>query len=400
MSSALTPQFDFLKNGIPPEAIINEQIPPAVEVTAAPEKITAENALQVLQTVKIDLSKDVPPPPVCLEIVNGYNTATWGTLGNFSMITGKAKSKKTFLIGIAVAAAVSRDVLNVRGLLPTNKRNALYFDTEQGEYHVYKAAKRICRMAGIELPENLIIYHLRKYAPSERFTLIREAVYNTPGLGLVVIDGIRDLLTSINDEDQATFLTSQLMKWSEELHIHIICVLHQNKGDSNARGHLGTELVNKAETVLSVAVDGDNKDVSIVEATQTRDKQPDPFAFEIDETGLPRIVEDWEVKSEKYNTQKGIVPQEIPEATHLKLLREIFSHTPQPKRSGLISELKNKFADYGKKIGDTKARDFITHYVQRGYIQKHGKDHSPKSYYTMETEPPKAAPETSTDDLF
>jgi hypothetical protein len=395
--SSIDPNFDFLKHGASPEAFINEvpkPLPP-------PEEIRPETALQVLQTVKVDLSKEVPPPPVCLEFFKGYSSATWGTLGNFSMITGKAKSKKTFFIGTAVAAAVkSGDVLNVRGKFPPDKTAVLYFDTEQGEYHVQKAAKRVCKLSGIEVPPNFHPYHLRKYAPYERLTLIKEAVYNTPGLGLVVIDGIRDLITSINDEEQATGLTSHLMKWSEELNIHIICVLHQNKGDSNARGHLGTELVNKAETVLSVSVDGENKNISIVEATQCRDREPESFAFEIAENGLPNIVDDWELKSERYNTQKGIIPQEIPEETHLKLLAEIFSNTPQPKHGGLISEVKNKFADYRKKIGDNKARDFITYYVREGYIQKHGKDRSPAAYYSMEAKPPKTTPETSTDDLF
>jgi hypothetical protein len=32
--------------------------------------------------------------------------------------------------------------------------------------------------------------------------------------------------------------------------IHIHTILHQNKADENARGHIGTELNNKAETVL------------------------------------------------------------------------------------------------------------------------------------------------------
>ena len=35
-------------------------------------------------------------------------------------------------------------------------------------------------------------------------------------------------------------------------------ILHQNKGEEHARGHIGTELSNKAETVLQVEKDEKN----------------------------------------------------------------------------------------------------------------------------------------------
>mgnify|MGYP007001916110 CR=1 FL=1 len=42
------------------------------------------------------------------------------------------------------------------------------------------------------------------------------------------------------------------MGWSETKGIHIFTVLHENKIDNNVRGHIGTELQNKSETVISV----------------------------------------------------------------------------------------------------------------------------------------------------
>ena len=48
------------------------------------------------------------------------------------------------------------------------------------------------------------------------------------------------------------------MQWTDDRQIHIHTILHQNKGDENARGHIGTELNNKAETVLLVEKDKSN----------------------------------------------------------------------------------------------------------------------------------------------
>ena len=55
------------------------------------------------------------------------------------------------------------------------------------------------------------------------------------------------------------------MQWPDDRQIHIHTILHQNKNDEHARGHIGTELNNKAETIRQVEVDKDDKTISCVE---------------------------------------------------------------------------------------------------------------------------------------
>ena len=67
-------------------------------------------------------------PPVVLRVEH----AILGTLGNFSVSTGKAKAKKTFNVCALVAAAlINGQVLEYRASFPETKRNILYLDTEQ-----------------------------------------------------------------------------------------------------------------------------------------------------------------------------------------------------------------------------------------------------------------------------
>jgi len=344
---------------------------------------TSARLLAELQTAYIDPAKDIPPPPLALSIGDTpYDRSTIGTMGNLSMIIGKAKSKKTFFVSIALAAASSStNVLGkFQGHLPSNKSTVLFFDTEQGLYDVHKVVKRVCRMMGKDEPPNFKAYCLRKYSPAMRLAMIRTAIENEPNLGFVVIDGARDLVTSINDEEQATTLSSYFLKWTEERQFHLMTVLHQNKGDNNARGHLGSELVNKAETVLSVTKDNASG-FSIVEAEYCRDREPEPFAFEIDENGLPRLVEHWELTSEKHQTQKSVTPSEIPHATHLAILEDVFQKIPQPKYSQLWRQLKTSLATLGKKVGDNRAKEFAQWYVAEDYIMRDGADNSPKAFY-------------------
>ena len=178
--------------------------------------------------------------------------STIGTLGNFSASIGKAKSKKTFNVSaIAAAALINGTVLHYRACFPEGKRKILYVDTEQGKNHCQIVLNRILKLAGLPKDcdaDNLTMLALRKYSPEVRLAITEEAIGMIPDLGLVIIDGIRDFIHDINSPGESTVVISKFMQWTDDRQIHIHTVLHQNKNDEHARGHVGTELNNKAET--------------------------------------------------------------------------------------------------------------------------------------------------------
>ncbi len=364
---------------IPEGTDFNKPIDRSVEV-----EVTNENAKQILEGCAINPHEELEPPKVCLSIFQENEEATICTLGNFSMLIGKAKSRKTFLCTMALATATKNGILfdKFQGNLPEDKNQVLFFDTEQSKHDVQKAMKRICRLSNTELPENLNVYSLRSQSPHNRLKLIENAIYNTTNVGFIVIDGIRDLITSINDEDQATMITSKLLKWTEDLGIHIMCVLHQNKGDNNARGHVGAELTNKAETVLSVTKQTDNKEISIVSAEYCRDREPQDFAFEIDENGLPRLVENFQVKAEGQR-KKSLIPNEVQPEVHNDILKEVFSINKKHKYKDLSIQIQLAYNRYGKTMGESKAKAFIQYYLNQALIKKEGTEGTKSCFYSF-----------------
>ena len=79
-------------------------------------------------------------------------------------------------------------------------------------------------------------------------------------------------------------------------------ILHQNKRAENARGYIGTELNNKAETILRIEKDKSDKsdsNISKVEAVHIRTMDFKPFAFRIIEQALSEIVESYVVEELK-----------------------------------------------------------------------------------------------------
>jgi hypothetical protein len=329
------------------------------------------NLSDKLQQYEINAVDVIPPPEVALKIGN----ANVGTLGNILSIIGKAKSRKSFFIAMAIAVSASKDtVFNLfKNELPKDKSTILYFDTEQGKYHVQLALKRICKLIGVREPHNLKVYGLRALNPIERAELIEYAIYNTSGLGIVFIDGIKDLITSINDEEQATMIVSKLMKWSEEKNILITTVLHQNKGDNNARGHIGTELNNKAETVLSISKSTDNEMVSIVSPEMCRNIEPESFAFEIDENGIP-YISDYQFDSKPV---KRMSKKELFETFKNDIVLDIFATSAELGigYGQLLDHFKRAYlVKCGESICERTSKDYIKYLIEESYILKSQED--------------------------
>jgi hypothetical protein len=331
---------------------------------------------------KINVQEEIPTPQIAWSMLNTKSDgeAILGTLGDFGVITGKAKSRKSFFINIAVSTALGKDLIlnRFKSHLPSDKDEVLYFDTEQSKYYVQKAVKRICTQIDQPEPQNLHTFHLRSLAPRERLQFIEEEIYSNDKFGFVVIDGIKDLINSINDESEATMIASKLLKWTEERNIYILVVLHQNKSDNNARGHIGTELINKAQTVLSVSKAENDNNISIVEAQQCRDKEPEVFAFEIDEFGIPIEVENFELNTKTIKNKFDVT--DLEDFKKYQLLTEVFSKGKSFNYSELRIQLQFAFnSQLGEKLADNRAKELITYCKNNNWLLQE----KTKSPYTL-----------------
>ncbi|MDR1919130.1 MAG: AAA family ATPase [Tannerellaceae bacterium] len=314
-------------------------------------------------------SFSVPP-----EAIRVHNSVI-GTLGNFSASTGKAKSKKTFNVSAIVAAALAGDtVLCYCASLPEGKRKILYVDTEQSPYHCIRTMKRILQLAGLPAdrqPHNLEFLSLRRYTPDLRRAIIEQAIYGIPDLGLVVIDGIRDIVYDINSPGEATQIISKLMQWTDEQQIHIHTVLHLNKGDDHTRGHIGTELNNKAECVLCVTKDETDGDVSRVNAMHIRDIEFEPFAFRINHDALPCLVEDYHPK-QRVQAKSGSF-ETLPAAVHREALGMAFAGGEIRGHENLLEALQKSYAANGFKRGRNILLHVKKHLMNQQVITKEGR---------------------------
>ncbi len=283
---------------------VNDYHRPLSKPKAEPK--TENELTNLMNDCFVDIHVKVNKPPVILEINHNEEPYhDWNrliTLGNFSAIIGKSKSKKTFFLKKLVAILGSNNTTQkFRSRLPENKQAVLHFDTEQSSYDVWKTANDIHKIHG-EIP-NLGTFMLRDKRPKERFEIIEHAVeYFKDNLGVLVIDGIADLVRSINSEDESNEILHKFMKWTEVYNIHIMNVIHQNKSNEYATGWLGSQILKKAELVMSVEKIKERPSMSKVKCDLIRGAKDFPeFMFYVDSDGLPQISTEEIINTETVN---------------------------------------------------------------------------------------------------
>lgn len=271
-----------------------------LKVISSLEGINMEDEdIRLLQRAELDLSTDIPaPPPVLFQ-----GDKTMISKGDFSVVVGAAKSRKTFCVSAMVGAYLCADeYMNMSS--PNDAGSVLWIDTEQSIYHAARVARRVCRIAGLptnKKTERFRMLCFREYTPDKRRELTDKAIrlYRP---ALVVVDGAADLILDVNDSSESAKLATMFMDITKELDNHIITVLHTNPGGDKPRGHLGTNFLNKAQALFIVRADGD---ISTVSVERCRDIAVDDFAFAVNKEGLPVLASIPE-KSDKLDNLKAI----------------------------------------------------------------------------------------------
>lgn len=241
-----------------------------------------------INKARLDITKEYEKPITLISVIEYDNNEEklknrdCLTTGNISATIGAAKSKKTFFSTILLSALLNYDKFALKG--NAQGLNVIFFDTEQSGYHVQTVHKRLKRL-GAKL-ESLEIFVLRPYSTELRLAIIEYYLKQQKGkYSFVIIDGVVDLIYDFNDLRESVNIVDKLMAWSAIYNCHINSILHTNKDKAHARGHLGTALTNKAETVFKIEKEDNNTSKVICE--YSRNRSFDSWNFSV-EKGLPK----------------------------------------------------------------------------------------------------------------
>lgn len=250
----------------------------------------------------VDLAEKINRPPVCLSKgKKAYHTRNGlvefeiplATYGNFSFIQAPPKSFKTFFVSLLAAGYFGADEAFVEDIKSNRgNRHLLHFDTEQGKWHCQRVFMRVLDMLGTDrVPDYYHTYSLREQGYEMRRKYIEYKLEtlkaNGVNLGLVIIDGIADLVPDVNDLTYCNLITQWLMEMTTKYDCHITTIIHSNYGSDKPTGHLGSLLEKKAETqfLLKRTEDGFVE----VNCRRTRNTPFKDFRFALNKENLPQI---------------------------------------------------------------------------------------------------------------
>lgn len=214
--------------------------------------------------------------------------------GELTAHCGKAKSGKTLFLSILMACTMKDKVLALeRSIQPLR---VLWIDTEQSKQSTQDIQiNRIMPLAGLSdlCDDQFFAYNLRGLGYEMRRKLVELAIRKVQP-DLVIIDGIKDLVTDINDAVQATLLMEQLMTLAQTFKCCIVNVLHQNKSeaDHNMRGSIGTELTNKAFEVFQCEYIEESDTFKVKHALSRKHRIRKKLYYRLNDDGLPMECED------------------------------------------------------------------------------------------------------------
>lgn len=223
--------------------------------------------------------------------------------GELVAVCGKAKSGKTLFLSILMAACLTPKMLALEQSNTEKPLRVLWLDTEQSQQSTQDIIiHRIIPLVRGRTDQDALTdnqtatafddiffaYNLRGMGFKKRRQLMEIAISNVQP-DLVVIDGIKDLVTDINDAAQATLIMEQVMGLAQNHHCCIVNVLHQNKSeaDHNMRGSIGTELTNKAFEVYTCEYLESRDTFKVSQRLSRRNRIKRRLFYQLGEDGLP-----------------------------------------------------------------------------------------------------------------
>ena len=149
------------------------------------------------------------------------------------------------------------------------------------------------RRSVCDLDSTFFAINLRGLGFEKRRTVV-EAAVRTVQPDIVIIDGIKDLITDINDAVQATHIMEHLMALAQRYNCCIVNVLHQNKSeaDRNMRGSIGTELTNKAFEVYECEYLERHKLFRVTQTLSRRQRMNRRLCYALSKEGLPETCDE------------------------------------------------------------------------------------------------------------
>lgn len=259
------------------------------------DKIELGKILKEVWGTKFDYNTPIPErPEYIFELENNGNFYGVCLPGSIIEVSGLSKSRKSSLISVFAAAALSEQgkalnvVSKVEGLV-------LWIDTEQNDTEFKHFQRKIHRLAKLnDNHERYFAYNIRRYDELTRLDIVEatlDKLHRTYGkIGMIVLDGVADFAYNANEQEPTKKLVTQVCSWADNYESAVFTAIHTNKDGKSSTGALGGFLDKKCSYHMRTEMDyGANSPTTVYSREVRSGEGFPPFTFIHGVDGLPAL---------------------------------------------------------------------------------------------------------------
>ncbi|MBC2601770.1 toprim domain-containing protein [Puniceicoccus vermicola] len=242
-----------------------------IKSTAPYEEVEeGDEVRQWLKEIRFDPSNPPPPEP-CLYEFSGTEVSHPGNLCTLTAAPGVGKT--ALLVGGLAAGLSPESVLGWKS--PQRKGAIVHIDSEQSRGDAFEiVGMRSLRRAGLEsMPKRFLSFPMVGTDPGRILYALRvilaDAQKSFDEIHSVWLDGVGDVCNDVNDPGEVQGVVTELHRLANEFRTVIWTILHFNPGSEKMRGHLGSYLERKSETVLRMEREPDGE-TTVIYTAKTR----------------------------------------------------------------------------------------------------------------------------------
>lgn len=246
----------------------------------------------------LDACREYPTARFWLEI-HGVKAIP---VGEIVALSGAAKGGKTQFADILAAAILTPENLSPIGFESikrvhvegVNRPRVMLVDTEQGGGYVSRNVQRIAYMSHNPVKRNnpnFTALVLADFMPEMRYLILKSEIARVKP-DVIILDGIADIIDTINDERAAQLVLLELMTAARRDNMTVIALIHTRQGDTKLNGWIGSVTEKKAAEIWNIGSekDSDGKPMYF-EAKQrdSRDEHADGLQWVLDVNATPEL---------------------------------------------------------------------------------------------------------------
>jgi len=261
-------------------------------------EVSKKELIQEVLKNRFDIRKPLPDKPDYKFFVRNIKSGKLSGValeGSIVMVSGQSKTRKSSVMASFAAACLNKDGIYQNIETTVKKGTILWFDTEQNEIEFNYFQRMIYLMAGVDtINPNIryLAFNIRRYTEEQRAVIVEELVRAMGDIVFIVVDGIADLISSVNDMEGTKKLVTKLCKWADVYKTPMMTTIHTNKDGKDATGSLGGFLDKKSSYHIRTSKEQFNGPTR-VEVKHARGGEGFiPYEFEHSQNGIPTVVYD------------------------------------------------------------------------------------------------------------